>query len=644
MPLLVRHPAPYPTESLLGYVLRVSESNGYISPWSVYSLAGMKSHEMRASRVRLEKLAVITNWPQQKLDAIAYSAPAGRPRWSRLLGHPVLPQDLNLTYPRICPQCVREKGIIEAHWDLALMVACPIHTCLALSTCPKCGDALKRFRPGLLECKCGGNLLEGEPHSITDAEASLLDVIRRKVLALPAGEENPAGLPQDQLMAMNLRSLLAVVRTLGKHRLIADGNPGDSSEKRVVSAAAQVLMDWPRNFIALFTDLGRSLPATPASGVGRQFAGIYTSLFKSEAIKPREQTDFLKVAFLDFAMNHWGRGIVDHKLMKQLGASVSKRYLTQTEFAAQIGVEQSTAARLLKGRAVASIRVQSGKSERILVDTSLSTIPRTWPGKIFRNRDAARHLGLPVSVLQAVKRDRLYEVNHLLPTRAGFHELDLEAFRQKLVALAPYQFPSPGSGQEGFTLRGIMRGQHDPLATKVSVLRAVLSGEIPVVANVDGTPGGLELDGPVYQQFIQAARIRAAGNTVTLANVARALGCDSRTVPGLVRLALLQGTATPGGLRVTAESVHAFMERYVSLASIAKEDGTSSRALMQRCRDKDIRLLFVPTTRRGGPQPFIPVADRDGLGLSSVEADRTRLAAPSNSTQPSTARELAAVS
>jgi hypothetical protein len=65
-------------------------------------------------------------------------------------------------------------------------------------------------------------------------------------------------------------------------------------------------------------------------------------LFKSEATRPREQTDFLKVAFLDFAMNHWGRGIVDHKLAKQLGALIPKRYLTQTEFAAQIGVVPST--------------------------------------------------------------------------------------------------------------------------------------------------------------------------------------------------------------------------------------------------------------------------------------------------------------
>lgn len=85
----------------------------------------MKSHEIRGSGVRLEKLAMITNRSEDKLDVIAYSAPPGQSRWARLLGHPVLPQDLNLTHPRFCPHCVRERGFLEAHWDLALMVACP---------------------------------------------------------------------------------------------------------------------------------------------------------------------------------------------------------------------------------------------------------------------------------------------------------------------------------------------------------------------------------------------------------------------------------------------------------------------------------------------------------------------------------------
>jgi hypothetical protein len=43
-------------------------------------------------------------------------------------------------------------------------------------------------------------------------------------------------------------------------------------------------------------------------------------------------------------------------------------------------------------------------------------------------------------------------------------------------------------------------------------------------------------------------------------------------------------------------------KKYVSLACIAKSEGTTSRALMQRCCKNGISMLSVPTTRRGGPQ------------------------------------------
>ena len=345
MPLLVRHPAPYPTESLLGYVLRVSEENGYSSPWSVYSLAGLKSHEMRASGVRLDKLASISNCTEEKLDAIAYSAPAGQPRWSRLLGQPVLPQDLNLSRPRFCPQCVHEKGFLEAHWDLALMSACPTHRCQLVSSCPQCGRRLRWFRHGLLECECGCDLSSCDPSSTPEAEASLLDMIRRKALSSPADASNPMGLPQDQFMVMGLRSMLLAIRTIAKHRILADGTGDSSKDEEIISAAARVLVEWPANFIALLEDIGRQLPADISGGVGKQFSSIYRGLFRNKAMGDPKQTEFLRLAFLDFATNHWGRGFVDHKVIRQLGGSGPKRFLTQTEFAAKIGVQPSTAAR-----------------------------------------------------------------------------------------------------------------------------------------------------------------------------------------------------------------------------------------------------------------------------------------------------------
>jgi len=508
--LLVRHSAPYPTESLLGYALRVSEANGYGSPWNFYRLASMKSNERKAPGVNIEKLARITNWPQEMLDLIAYSAPAGQPRWCRLLGHPVLPQDLNLSHPRFCPQCVREKGFLEAHWDLALMVACPVHECLLVSSCPKCGRRLRRFRRGLLECECGGDLSVCDLPSISDANVSLLDLIRRTALSSPPDQSNATRMPQDQLMAMGLRSMLLAIRTIAKHRILADGKGDSSNDNEIVSAAARVLVEWPANFIALLQDIGRQLPADISGGVGKQFGGIYWGLFRNKAMGDSKQTEFLRVALLDFAMNHWGRGYVDHKIIKKLGGgTIPKRFLSQTEFAAKIGVQQSTAARLLRNSGPASKRVKCGAADRIVVDVDQLSIPRTWPGKIYRIRDAAKLLGMSVSALRALKQAGIYEVNHLLPTRGGFHELDLNAFTRKLVDLAQDHKPSSVQGEQTVTLQSVLCGRRNSVEVKLSVMRALLSKGVTVLGNSGGTAGGLVIEGGICQQISTRCAIRS---------------------------------------------------------------------------------------------------------------------------------------
>jgi hypothetical protein len=294
-------------------------------------------------------------------------------------------------------------------------------------------------------------------------------------------------------------------------------------------------------------------------------------------------------------------------------------WIRRTEHLGKI-IDQArgTAARFLKSQRVASRRVKSGKSERILVDISKSAIPRTSPGKILRKREAARCIGLSVSVLQALKSGGIFEVNHLLPTRSGFHEQDVEAFCRKLLALAPHPASPKGTGRECVTLRDVMQGHHDCLETKINILRAVLSNMIAIVGNADGTPGGLLLDGPLCRKSLDESRVRAAGNSVTPRRVAEVLGCDRGTIPGLVSMGLLQRSETPGAFRITNESVEVFKQNYVSLVSLTRSDGTSSRSLMKRCENHGINMLLVPTTRKGGPQPFIPIADTGRLAVRAV--------------------------
>jgi hypothetical protein len=73
-------------------------------------------------------------------------------------------------------------------------------------------------------------------------------------------------------------------------------------------------------------------------------------------------------------------------------------------------------------------------------------------------------------------------------------------------------------------------GHHDSTEIKVSVVRAILSKDLDVVANADGTAGGLLIDRNAYRAFVQLARNRAAGNASTPAEAAKALLCDAADV------------------------------------------------------------------------------------------------------------------
>ena len=567
-PLLVRHPAPYPTESLVGYVLRLAEENGYDSPWSVYSLAGLKQNEIRTTGFKLEKLAAIINRPVPELDSIGYSPPKNRPRWARLLEHSLIPTDLNIVNPGLCPRCVADKGFIEAHWHLTLMVGCPVHECMPATRCPNCGKSLRIFRRGLLECDCGGDLLECVVPPIPKQDAVLLDIIRQKVLGIPAMGKNLLSIPLDQLMAMNLRSILFVIRTLGRHRLVADGSTGLEDERQLLSASAHVLVDWPKNFIGLLLDIGKNLPPSENGGVRKQFESIYCALFKNRAINPSAQTDFLRVAFLEFAENHWDRGYVDPKLLKQARDKVTSRFVTRSEFASRVGIHNLTASRLLKDRTIPSRRIQCGKSVRILVDLSRDVVPQTCPGRIYRERDAAKLMGVSVGVLHSLKEIGIFEFNHLLPSKGGYHELDLNSFKNRLLALAPPKGKASKGTNESIALKAVMGGHHDSPKTKVDIVRALLAGSIKIVGNVDGTLDGLSIDGAEYRRLVIAARILAAGDTMPAYKVGEHLLCDSSTVPGLLHMGLLEGRNTPTGLRTTNGSVEDFKAKYVSLASL----------------------------------------------------------------------------
>jgi hypothetical protein len=89
-----------------------------------------------------------------------------------------------------------------------------------------------------------------------------------------------------------------------------------------------------------------------------------------------------------------------------------------------------------------------------------------------------------------------------------------------------------------------MRQYH---GTGASIIRALLSGELRVLGNVDRTVRGLFVSRAEFQQFRKNERARQNGNARTPSEVAKEIHCNKLYLPSLIRRRLLDGWNTPRG-------------------------------------------------------------------------------------------------
>ena len=410
-------------------------------------------------------------------------------RTFRLLRQPVSARDLRLRMPALCPECVASEGFIEAHWDLAFMVGCPIHRCEVASSCPECKHPLRWFRRGLLECSCGAELRAVGLSPITDEVVALLEIIRRKTLGLaPPGETSPR-LPTAELSAIGLRALLFIIRIIGQHRLMIDAPKDCDDPKHVLLAAAKVLANFPMNFYELLREIGERLPQNQSRpGVRRQFSSICTGLFKRPPVDSPEQTDFLRIAFLDFATNHWKKGAVNARFLSRAKNNVPKRFISLAKFRERFGFGMHTALRVVAANNIPTVTVYSGKRNRTFVDMQQVHEVPAQPGR-YTERSAAAMIGMSRQVLSSLRKSSHFKVNYAIGHIGyGYYEQDIKMFIRQLLALSPVE-KNDAIQPDCIDLHRAMRQYRGTGEGSAGAIRALLSGELPVVGNVDGRQG-----------------------------------------------------------------------------------------------------------------------------------------------------------
>jgi hypothetical protein len=368
-------------------------------------------------------------------------------------------------------------------------------------------------------------------------------------------------------------------------------------------AAALVLSEWPIHFFELLSTLGMRSFSKPVD-IRRQFAPLYSSLFRRRITTCDDDIDFLREAFLEFVCNRWDGRCADPKTLRRVSSRVHRGFVTRTELARLLGVD----ARTLKRHS--ELESKPNAIEPILrASKSLSEYPSPSPSKeiVMRIRQAAREIGLPVEVLRLLKSSGVFEVKHQLRLKPGFHQADVRHFRQRFVDLKTGG-PALNQGENVSSVGEALSQACWSINERAALIGSLLRRDVRVVGPTVGLVSNLRILEGDLEIFLQRER-PGSGVFMTSQQVGRLLECGPTTASALCLSGYLKGRKSGRGWQVARESVLEFQRQFVKLSEIASSLATSSRRLVRICSEYQIRLYCVGAgteTRRFLERSAIP--------------------------------------
>jgi hypothetical protein len=506
--LLAQHPYPHRShgqgsyvESQRGYLLRLSKVNGYTTPYAILNLAGLGGRTTKPIGKHLGRLAEICNFPVEILVPLRH-IDDGQRTW-RLLEHIVPPESLRNRELPICTQCVQEKEFIEGHWDLKFMTGCPEHRVVALMGCPECSKPLGLFRRGLLQCSCGAELVSKVSRRLSDQEADLLDIIRRKVLRLPPVFDYASAIPGRELSKVDLDSILRLVRSLGWYWLDATAKRDREDEAAdTVAAAAHVLSSWPDNFHNLM-DIILENGGHSGGGFTRScLQSLHISLIKIWERRCGQDGEFIRTAFTEYACKRWRFYPIKTFSQKHIRMIKDDRYCSSHELGKHLGIDTRTALRIIESGSVPTIEVQAGRYKRILADKESLALSPFIKGRIFTQRKASQKIGVPITLMARLKANGIYRCDHMPMTQPGYHECDIKAFIKVLVSKAAAQ-PACEGASELMTFRQALLRIKLSSELQIRFIRAILADQFPVCQGLSEGVHGLTIREKDLRKFAE---------------------------------------------------------------------------------------------------------------------------------------------
>ena len=578
-------PRPIADESAYGYLVRLTQANGFQTPRTFWS--SLRNHHDGS----LESVLAMFSLQPAEWSRLQGTLPSycGLPMASPT---GLAPDDVCHVTMRWCPQCLQADPHLRAIWSVKLVCSCVIHGSLLLDQCPACG-AVQRFeRADITRCMCGCRLSEVAA-PVTSSEVALVQHHLDQALSTARPDSGFNLRPENWC---KLLRLAARAQDNGsRHR------SGQVPELHRLSVSlalnvivGELLKNWPDGLHAVLSRLQAGAPQS--FSIPRTFGRMYKWLYSD---LQDGCFQFMREGFENYLNMHWWGLVCERN--RRLGHTTRRMHSRQSvKAAAAAAVATPSVIQQLHLAGWIDANVISLPSGRQAWSIPASEIPAITSqlNDGINLQEAAALLGL------AKRRVReLIDAKLIIPrlrSREGAAAWLLS--RSEIEALARHcsghcgaiKAPTMAAQAMGSSVRlnqvlktwRLQEGEFPLLIT------ALLTGQICVAAGAVGHETLGEL--PLLVTSVQAWRnVRQTihRELLSIDAASRLLGVKQEVGYQLVRSGMLASVTDPSQPRrrqVSRLAIDDFVERYVSLADLARAGRCSPKALLPKILSRPV--------------------------------------------------------
>ena len=252
---LLLRPRPKSDESLFGFLVRLTEINGYEHPIWILKKAHLNTdlfkhnHGLDHRKLNLQRFFELTGLSSDDLGELVYGR-AIHPFDITILGQSV-PEYLLTSYrPRLCPKCLNQSPYCRKQWELKPVTSCPIHNLMLLEECPACHKPISWYRNRICLCRCGTDWRQADAPILSEKEVVVSRLIYEACGLIPRTVHitNP-------LYGLDLSPLVSALLLVASHEGSARPIPRNVFARQAsrelhnkLLSAFSVFEGWPNGF------------------------------------------------------------------------------------------------------------------------------------------------------------------------------------------------------------------------------------------------------------------------------------------------------------------------------------------------------------------------------------------------------------